>query len=394
MRATSHSTIGAPTASARTRGRATAALRRTVPLALIALLVALPALAETHRIVIRVNDRIATLYDYEQARQDLVQALTRAELPPERLQERLADVGVEVMSDLLEEMLLLSRADQLETRISREEIDQAVQRAKDASGIEDDGEFEQALASSGFTLESFREHMEKNLTMQTVMGQEVRPRIRLSEEDLRRYYQQHLEDYQVPTQLKVREFVVLESATSSAEDRAAIARDIRERLLAGEPAEEVVASYADKGLTTSWIDLDWVVPGDLDPELEAAIWELDAAELSEPVPARGGLHVCQVVERREATVQEFTEVADQIEQQETNRRFQSEIGEYLAELERNSHVVINPPPEAASFRTVLERRREEGLEIDERGTALATAGLEVTQPAEPDDDPEEPPGQP
>ena len=111
------------------------------------------------------------------------------------------------------------------------------------------------------------------------------------------------------------------------------------------------------------------------------------------MPARGGLHLVQVVEREEAKIQEFPAVAEQIEQQEMARRFQGEIGEYLAELERNSHVVIKPPPEAASFRTVLERRREEGLELDERSNALASAGLEVTQPAEPEDESEEPPGQ-
>ncbi len=384
MRATCHSTTRDLTASGR--------FRRVAALALVAVLAGLPALAETNRIVIRVNERIATLHDYERARRQLIQDLRRADLPPERLQERLADVGVEVLSDLLEEMLLLSRADQLDTEVSREDIEAAVERAKAQAAIESDEEFGQALASSGFTPSTFREHLEKNMIMQTVMGQEVRPRIRLSEEDLRRYYQQHLEDFRLPTRLEVREVIVLESATTLAEDRASIAQDIRERLLAGEPAEEVVAEYADKGLTTSWIDLEWVEAGDLDPELEEAIWDLEAGQISPPVPARGGLHICQVVERQEATIQEFAAVSDQIEQQETARRFQSEIGEYLAELERNSYVLIEPPPEAASFRTVLERRREQGLELDERGAALASAGLEVTQPAEPEDDSEEPPG--
>ncbi len=364
-------------------------MRNAAVAALIAGLVTLPALATTNRIVIRVNDRIATLHDYEAARKQLVEDLQRSDLPPDRLQERLADVGVEVMSDLLEEMLLLSRADQLEAEVGREQIDDAVQRAREAAGIEREEDFVQALASSGFTMASFREHMKKNLTMQGVMGQEIRPRIRLTEEDLRRYYQQHLEDYRVPTRLQVREVVVLETATTEAEGREAIARDIRERLIAGEPPDELVASHVDKGLTTGWIELGWIEAGDLDPAIEEAIWDLDAGELSAAVPARGGLHLCQVIERQEATIQEFSAVADQIEQQESNRRFQSEIGEYLAELERNAYVIIAPPPEAAAFRTVLERRREEGLELDERQAALASAGLEVA--TEPSDEQEEPP---
>ena len=381
MRATSPSTIGAHTA--RRLGGA-----RVLALGAALALVALPLSAEINRIVVRVNDRIATLYDYEKARGQLIEDLRRAQLPPEQLQQRLADVGVEVMSDLLEEMLLLSRADQLGVEAGPQDIDDAVRRAREAAGVQDDREFVQALASSGFTVESFREHLQKNLTMQGVMGQEVRPRIRLTEEDLRRYYQKNLEEFQV------REIVVLDSATTSEEGRASIAQDIRERILAGESPEDVAEDYVEKELTTPWIELGWVSEGDLDPALEEAIWDLEAGQLSAAVPARGGLHLCQVVDRQEATVREFSEVADQIEVQETNRRFQSEIGDYLAELERNSYVVIDPPPEAAAFRTTLERRRDEGLEFDERQAALAGAGLKVTRPDEESPDQPDQPDQP
>ena len=346
------------------------------------LLSAVAVRAETNRIVIRVNDRIATLHDYETARFQLIEALRRSDLPPEQVQERLADVGLEVMSDLLEEMLLLSRGDQIDAEPTREDLDAAVLQARDNAGIDNDEEFGRALAASGFTMESFREHLGKNLTMQGVMGREVRPRIRMSEEDLRRYYQANLEDYRVPPKVNVREFVVLDTATSLAEDRMAIADSIRERLAAGEDPDALVAEFTDKGLTTPWIDVGWVSPGDLDPALEAVIWDLEVGVASAGIPARGGVHVCQVLEREEATVRPFAEVAEEIEQLEANRRYGSEMGDYLAELERNSYVVIDPPPEAASFRSVIQRRREQGLEFDERESALAGAALPAPEPGD------------
>ena len=385
MGATYRSTI-----KARTAARIGAEkLRSALILALALCLAAAPAIATTNRIVLRVNDRIATLYDYEEARRQLIEALRRSNLPAERLQERLADVGVEVMSDLLEEMLLLSRGDQIDAEPSRAEIEDAIQRAREQAGVTTDEEFVQGLASSGFTPETFREHIKKNLTMSGVMGREVRPRIRLTEEDLRRYYQKNLEDFRLPVKLNVREIVVLDSATTSKEGRQAIAAELRGRLLAGESADEVVAEYAEKGLTTDWIAIGWVGEGDLDPDLEEAIWELEVGDFSAAVPARGGLHLFEVLDRQEATIQEFSAVADQIEQQETNRRFAEEIGDYLAELERNSYVVIKPPPEAAAFRSELTRRREEGLEMNERERALTGVGLGVVSPEaapEPSDD--------
>ena len=361
---------------------ATSPFRALAAMVLVISLAAVPALADTNRIVLRVNDRIATLYDYENARRQLIEDLRRSDLSPELLQERLADVGVGVMSDLLEEMLLLSRADQIEVVPSRGEVSEAVQRAKDSAGVKTEEDFAKGLAAAGFTVETFRAHIEKNLAMNSVMGQEVRPRVALNEEDLRRYYQTHLEEFRVPARLKVREIVVLDTATRDAESRAAIAEDIRKLLIAGGAAPDAVADYVEKGLTTGWVDIGWVEAGDLDPAIEEAIWHLGSGEFSPAVSARGGLHLCQIVEREEATIQEFAAVADQIQQQETNRRFAAEIGEYLAELERNAYVIIKPPPEAAAFRSVLERRREEGLEFDERETALsgaAEAHLEVEE---------------
>ncbi len=376
MRAIFHSTIEAFGAARAAVDRCLLAL---VALALLSTGVA-PVAAETNHLVVRVNDRIATLYDYEQAREQLIEALRRSSLPPDQLQERLADVGVEVMSDLLEEKLLMARGDQIDAQPSRDEVDTAIERAREQAGVQTDQEFVEGLAASGFTPESFRVHLEKNLTMSGVMGQEVRPRIRLSEEDLRRYYQKNLEDFRLPVKLDVREVVVLDSATTDPVNRASIAQDLGERLEAAETADEVIAEFESKGLTTGWIPIGWVAEGDLDPALEAAIWDLEVGEFSAAVPARGGLHLFEILDRQEATIQEFAAVADEIREQETNRRFASEVGDYLAELERDSYVVINPPPEAASFRSVLQRRRDDGLELDERQRALANAGLEVASP--------------
>jgi len=310
--------------------------------------------AEVNEIVLRVNDRIATTYDYNGERLERFQAIQQAEsLTEEKRQELLAVLGETVMKDLFEQLLMLSRADQLKIQISPSEIDEAVERTKQNFGIQNQAEFKAALETSGMTEERLRGRLEKTLLTQRVMGQEVYSRVSIDEEDLRRYYQSHADEFQVPQRLSLREVVVLESSGLNDDDLALLAEEIRQQLSTGRDIEEVVAPYLEEGVSSGVVDLGWVEVGDLNQDLEEAVWGLEAGGVSPAVEARGGLHILVVAEREEARLLEFLEVQDQIRSIEQGRLMQDEMARYIEELKKNSYVVANPPPEAAGFRASL-----------------------------------------
>lgn len=355
-----------------------------------------PAEAEVNRVVLRVNEEIATTHDYERRRNERVEALKRAEgMSAEERQRILADIGTSVMSNLLEELLILSRAEQLGIRADEDQVSQAVTQAKANLGIETDEQFEVALASSGITADELRNQMRRQILMQEIMGREVHPRIQLDEEDLRRYYQSHSDEFQVVEKLKLEEVVVLESLGSGPMQLSALSAEIRQKVIDGEDFAEVVTPYMEAGSTTGVIDLGWVEPGDLDPALEEAVWSLEEGELSQPVPARGGLHVLRLVEREDARLLEFNEVQDQIAAKEQSRRFQEEVVKYMEELRASSYIVAHPPPEAAGFQAELSRTPEKELPgFGEAASAIVEAGTEGESQGEtgPAEDAPEPDG--
>ena len=310
--------------------------------------------AQVNEIVLRVNDRIATTYDYESERMERFAAIQQADsLTEERKQELLATLGETVMKDIFEQLLMLSRADQLKIQISPSEIEDAVERTMQNFGIKNQAEFQAALQSSGMTEAKLRARLEKTLLTQKVMGEEVYSRVSLDEEDLRRYYQSHAEDFQVPQRLNLQEVVVLESGGLNDEDLALLAEEIRQQLSTGRDIEEVIAPYSEEGVSTGVVDLGWVKVGDLNQDLEEAVWGLETGGVSPAVEARGGLHILVVAEREEARLLDFLEVQDQIRSIEQGRLMQDEMEKYVAELKNNSYIVANPPPEAAGFRASL-----------------------------------------
>ena len=307
---------------------------------------------EANRIVLRVNERIATLLDYERLKQERAVAIARSRLGEAERQEMLSQIGEAVLRDLFDEMLVLSRADQLGERVDEAEIEQALAQTKENYGIQSEQEFELALSQSGMTRDDLRTQIEKNLLIRKVMSREVYSQLDLEEEELRRYYRENLEEFTEPAKLQLREFVVLDSAGLAADEMQSLGASLREAVIAG-GGEAAIAQSESAGQTTGWIELDWVTREDLDPQLAAAVEELPVEGVSEPTGARGGLHVLQLLGTREPEVLSFQDVADRIRAVLSDRLFQDALDGYMRDLEAKAHIVSNPPPDAAGFRATL-----------------------------------------
>jgi parvulin-like peptidyl-prolyl isomerase len=349
---------------------------------------ALPA-EVVNRIVLRVNDQIATLHDYQQRRQELIRDIMRREQDPEERKRLLDQAGEIVYAGLYQELLLASRAEQLGIHVTEAQVDTAVAQLRENFQIKTDEEFAAALAQSGMTREQLREQLRGQLRLQEVRGREINTRVQIDEDDLRRAYRKNIEQFRQPEQLQLREVVVLdEGGLPTAEERARVAAEIRQAVAGGTSLADAVKEHAGRGVTSNVIELGWVAPGDLDPSLETAVWKLPAGSVSEPVAARGGLHLVQVIERRESRIPPFSEVVEQVRRQEQDRVFQQEIVKYMDELEKRSLIVAAPPPEAAGYRrrVMAERGGAEG----EMEGGLADAVEGATTPTPPAVAPGEP----
>lgn len=336
-----------------------------------------------NKVVLRVNDRIATLYDYQLRMADAERELLRSDLSVAERRQLAAVLPERVYADLYQESLLLSRADQLGVVFSDAQLDQQVAALQERHGFTDRTEFEAALLQSGLSMRDFREQLRRNMRIQDVLGREVRSRIGIDEEVARRYYRDNPERFTEPRRLQVRELIVLETEGQSAEDRAALAAAIRRELAGGRALTDLVATYRDRGLTSDVIDHGWVGAGDLAAELEGAVWELEPGTFSEPIASRGGLHILEVVERREAGLRPFTEVADRVRDVAYQVAFSEQMASYLDELEEKAYIRLDPPPGAEGFRRAAPSDLLEEMGAADPANDEAPADETAAAPAEP-----------
>jgi peptidyl-prolyl cis-trans isomerase SurA len=335
-------------------------LGRLLASCLAAGLVLVGASTPVNRIVLQVNARIATLQDYERMLAQRQQQLERAEMTFEERETLRGRLPAETMRALFEEMLLLSRADQMSVRVSEAEIERMLDEIQRSNQIPTREDFQRAVAQTGQSWQQFRTNLADQQRIQEVVGREVNARVKLEEDDLRIYYRDQAEQFRVPEQRRLLEIVVLDSSPLSDAERLELGKQIAARMNQGEAAATIASEMVKAGTTSDVIALEWVPKGDLDPALEAVIDGLKPGEASQPVSGRGGLHVVQLLERKPSFVRPFDEVQDEIFRRERARLFEKEFPKFLRELEQVSYVVAKPPPGAESFRrTSLDRNAEE-----------------------------------
>lgn len=304
-----------------------------------------------NEIILRVNNRFASLYDYLQARSDMRVDLLRSDLPEDERERRLAEVPQRVMRNLFQDMLLLSRADQLQVFVSDQQLQDELQRMRQDFGIQTDEEFARALQESGITEEKFRQQVRDSLMMREVLGREVQNKVDIDDEDLRRFYRDNEERFRIPEQRRAKEIVVLDSSDLDLTARKLLADQIYEQLSGGGSLAAVVDENAGAGRTSDVIHLDWISPGDLDEKLEAALWSLQPGQFSPPVEARGGLHILQLQDVKESQLRPFEEVKDWIRNREQTRVYNEKLSKYLQDLEKTAYIVEHVPADAAGYRT-------------------------------------------
>ena len=328
--------------------------RATAALALAAALVAAsPAPAEEiNRIVLRVNDRIVTLHEYETRRAARVRAIEAAsELDAEQKRTLTREAGRSTLRELFEEVLVLSRAQQMRLVAEPAEVDRAVESAQRRFGIPDDAEFAQALAASGSSLEEFRARMARQLLLNQVAQREVAPKVKIDDEEIARYWREHPEEFTRPERRRVAEAVVREESAKPAAERRQLASRIRDAVVAGGSIADLVA---EQGLADEVLVLDhgWILRGELEPTLDAAVWELDAGGVAGPVDGRGGLHVVHLLEIEPASVRPLEEVREAITEKLRDEEFVELSAEMVDQLSRTALIVENVPPDALGYRTV------------------------------------------
>ena len=139
------------------------------------------------------------------------------------------------------------------------------------------------------------------------------------------------------TQTRVRHILLrTNEVVSEAEARRKL-ENLRERLINGGDFQELARLYSQDGSAAKGGDLGWLNPGDTVPEFEKAMNELKENELSPVVQAPFGMHLIQVLERRQRDMSEERKRLD-ARQALRERKLDDAYQDWLRQLRDRTYV--------------------------------------------------------
>ena len=137
---------------------------------------------------IKLKDRIITVADFNNAFE-----IAKNAYPQNRIQQ--PDVArkarLRLIQQMTEEIILLERAEELGITMTDSQVEKAI---RDIKRDYPDNVFQEILIEYAVPYQSWKEGLKTRLLMEKVITQELGDEIKITDDDISKYYEEHLED--------------------------------------------------------------------------------------------------------------------------------------------------------------------------------------------------------
>ncbi|MES1925931.1 peptidylprolyl isomerase [Salinisphaera sp. T31B1] len=226
------------------------------------------------------------------------------QLPPNVLRSQILD-------QLIMTKLQVARAKEQNIQVSDQEIDQGIARIAQQNNMSM-AQFNQAVAADpSMTVPQLREQVQQELMVSKLRRQEVMSKVVVTDDDVDRYLEnQSLRgDGQSPLdsgqrvmvdEIKARHILLKPNEIRDDQRTRELARQIKERLAAGDDFAALAREYSDDNATANQGgELGWVQPARLDPNSRRQLASLNNGQVSQIFQTQEGYELIKVEDRRQ-----------------------------------------------------------------------------------------------
>jgi len=248
-----------------------------------------------------------------------------------------------VLDSMIDEQLIVEAAEEAKLEVSNEEIQKAIDEIKRQNRLTDK-QLEGALAQQGTTMAAYRRDIKKQITRLRAVSQLVRPRVQVSDDQVRAHYEKISGQSAVVTEVHLRHILIPlpEKPTQAQVDTARRrAGELVDRARSGEDFAGLAKEHSGDATTKGeGGDLGWYKRGELPTEWEEIVFAMEPNETRGPVQGPRGLHVFQLVENKTETVRPFAEVKDSLREQLYQEEMEKQTKVWLQELRKKAHIDV------------------------------------------------------
>ncbi len=305
-----------------------------------------PGNRRVEEVLVVVNGHIITRRGFQQAVEQEHAALYR-QFTGSELDEKLKAAREKTLQGLIDSSLIQDKAVELGIVIPESYFRGNIEQIKKENNFASDADLERALkASLGITLPEWMKRQKEQVLRDEVLRAEIFRKIAIEDQEIRAYYEDHKDEYKLPSRFRIRELVIPKGATEAevTEAKAKVAR-LQAELKGGASFEELAKAHSASPSKDTGGDLGWMSKGLLRPSLEDAALKLKDGEVSQPVETDKDLILVQMVANEENRAQPFEEVKPKLMEKLQEPKAQNAIEQFLSGLRIRANIRYMVPKE-------------------------------------------------
>lgn len=304
-----------------------------------------PGVADVVEAVIaQVNEDVIYLSDLRHE-EELLLRQVQAQVLPEKQAEVFREYQAKLLDSLIERQLFLQRAKEMGFN-PEPQVQAALERIKKENNISSDEELRAALERENIRFEDFVDTIRVQVLQRMVLLSYIQPRLVITDQDLRDYYQRHADEFRTPEQWQ---FYQLQGPKDSTL-REAIEREV----LSISPSPELQAKVASmEGVQFAAVGP--IAPEQVRSEIRQALSQATLQTWVGPLDLNDRW-VWLWFDRREGGAQvSFETVRDQVYERVAQERADQARDRYIEELKKNSFIRIYCSNLPEPYRSLYEK---------------------------------------
>lgn len=295
-------------------------------------------------VVAVVNDGVITLSRIKREMKNVVDSFVAEGKPREEAEKLVEEKKGELIAGLINEELLIQKAKEagldkeIDASINQRFID--IMKQQNIKTIED---LYQAMEAQNVNPQEIREIWRKQATRESVINREVNSKIYwgVSSKDLKEYFEKHKEKFTKPEKVTLSEIFLSFAGRNEAAVREK-AKQLAAQLKGGANFEKLAIENSDReNVAQNKGKVDTFTVKDLDPKFGAAIKDLKAGGISEPVEIdQVGIEILRVDERTAASNESFFD-ENAVRLAVMQERAPAEQKKFMSTLRQEAYIKIN-----------------------------------------------------
>jgi len=279
------------------------------------------------RIIAVVNTEIIALSELEEEVAE-VKRQARQRYSGAELDQRLRQIDYMGLNRMIERKLQLQIAKRRGIKISDEELKDAVVRLRRVGETPDENDPKDMAL------------IRDQLTSLRLVNQQIRSGLMVSDEEVRRFYQQHQDRFMLPPEVRISQILIALSRGSELLEVREKAQHVYALLKKGGRFEELAAQYSDGPEGRRGGSLGYIKPGDMLPQIQQAIEQMDKGAVTDPIASPVGMHIIRVDDRKPPQFRPYEEVTEDIRNMVFQLKTEEAYLEWIKDQKDHNHIEI------------------------------------------------------